>query len=251
MRVCGRMAVGAAALIFGLGAAAAYAAPGVDLVAADNGLKAKIQAAGAAGRAPPTLADDGAEVQGAYSLDALATATSDIEGLLDICGAAYGSQAAYLTFGGDAAQPDQALAGRNEVRFQNEIAIGLRFDMACFARAAPLLQAFVAQLAPSDWTPTRRQGMAQMREGLTETFTGLATMAHDPISLQNRETILGAAASGAPALIALMPLSERQALAVKIDQALQEPGLSAALKADLGSIRAALTSTDCAGVCAL
>jgi hypothetical protein len=244
------MTMGAAVLIGGL-AGAAHAAPSVDLVAADNALKAKIEAAAAAGTAPPTLADDGAEIRSAYSLEALASAPSDIEGQLNICGAAYGSQAAYLTFGGDPNQLDQALAGRNEVRFQNEIAIGFRFDVVCFARAAPLIQAFVAKLAPGDWTPTRRQGMTQMREGLTETFTGLATMANDPISLANREIILGAAATNAPALIALMPVPERQALAVKVDAALQAPGLSAALKADLGSIRTALNSTDCVGVCAL
>lgn len=228
---------------------------------ADNGatsaklqaLTAKIKAADAAGSQPPTLADDAPEIRDAFSLQSLQAAPPDLGVVLDMCQYAVAPVQAYLTYGGRRAgvQADPAqLAGTNEIRFQDEVALGLRFGVACAAREAPLMQAFVAKMAPGDWTDTRRAGLRQLRGGLVQMFRGAVSVAMDPLRPQNRDLILSQIAADAPALVQLMPLADRQTASAIVASALANPGLDPVARSRLADIKAALASTDCTAVCA-
>lgn len=139
---------------------------------------------------------------------------------------------------------------RNAVGFQDEIAASSRFSLACTAVSLPQLAKFSASLKPQDWTPARRDGMAQMQRGLVQTVSGVAAMQLDPIRPANRLAVLDEALKHVDVITAAMTPESRKSTAAAVQRILESKALDAGVRVKLGTLLSALSRPDCTGLCA-
>ena len=143
--------------------------------------------------------------------------------------------------------PDMAANG---FEFQDEIARAMAFELAVMAATVPALEDFVAGLPAAEMTAIRRQGLRQMRLGFSGAIAGMALFARSPgLSEANSDIVAGALARHAAPLARTFELSDRRAGAANAAAAL--PALAANARANMEAFIAAMSRTDCEGLCAI
>jgi hypothetical protein len=185
-----------------------------------------------------------------------------IPAVLDLCSEVVKTEVAYTQRGlkrsdvvGTAPQAAAArtveLANENSLKFQDEIALALRFSAACMALEATQMTAFAKQLKPDDMTPARRAGFAQIQRGLVQIVSGIAISQLDPVRPVNRQIMLDALADNIGPLAAAMTKASRESSLPAIDEVLSSQSLSQDSRAKLIAIRQALSRPECIGLCAI
>lgn len=142
------------------------------------------------------------------------------------------------------------LMARNTVAFQNELALLQPFSLRCLARTIPLLTDFVAALPPGEFTPTRRAGLQQARNGILETYYGLLYTANAPqLDDSYRTRIFEVLAETAAPYASTLPPRTRQGIVAQA-QAVQQD-VPAKLQPHLSTIIDAMSQPECTGLCKL
>jgi hypothetical protein len=224
------------------------------LVEASDALKAAVVAADEKGSAPPSLADPaGAQMIGrAYDLKSLTQAPiADLGEITKTCASAVEAEMAYISYGmkrgGGAGQ--QAIMEQNVVRNQDVVTLASRFGIVCGARTVPVATKFVEGLSASDWTPTRKAGLAQVRAGMVNIIQGAVRTQLDPLTPTNRVAILDEMLKAADVYASALTMADRQSVIGVIDQVEQAGATEPAVKGKLERLRAALSVTGCSGLC--
>lgn len=139
---------------------------------------------------------------------------------------------------------------RNFVAYQDEVFRLYPFVLRCNARQIPLLTKFAQNLKPEEFTEVRRSGLQQARLGMQQTLTGmLQELANPQIRLENKRAAAQAMAETADAFAAVLR-SEARGQIVQLARAMQA-GAPAELQPDIRKIAAAMSTSTCAGLCAL
>jgi hypothetical protein len=138
---------------------------------------------------------------------------------------------------------------RNAMRFQDELGFAGRFEVACMAVEVDKLDAFIRTLKPEEMTPARRQGLAQMQDGLAQLVSNAALSLFMPIRPGNREARLDMLADDFDSIARSMTPASRQKAAKTIDGVLQMPALSANAHTQLAAVRRSLDQAPCNALC--
>ena len=105
------------------------------------------------------------------------------------------------------------LQTENAVTYQDELSGIMAFSVACMSREVAPMNEFLASLSPEQLTPIRRQGAAQMRDGIRAAILGNISLSGDvSISVENRKIIVSALAANIDALATSLPEDFRRYL---------------------------------------
>ena len=184
---------------------------------------------------------------------------AEIGPLIHTCGGANKASVALLLFGltGQTSQPVPkaqakavmaALIDRNSVVFQDELKLLQPFLLRCMAKAIQPLTAFTSSLKPAELTDVRRQGIAQMRSGLLQVYTGVVQMVFESRYREDfKAALFEALAETSEHFSAVMQLPERQLMRDSIMAAAGHA--SGADQVYLTRLARALSSETCEGLC--
>jgi hypothetical protein len=186
---------------------------------------------------------------------------ADIGGLMDICAVTTKATVSLMLFGlkshlNPTQTPQQmlpevvALANRNTIAFQEVLQQLQPFQLRCLAKEVEPLTAFVASLKPADLTDIRKQGLAQVRSGTMEVYTGGLLAANDTrLGAQYRASMLATLAETSGRFATILELPVRRQLRDSVRTAAsQAPD---AYKGYLVRIADSLSSETCDGLCAI
>lgn len=263
MRALKRIGWLAGALLAGAaGMAQAQTLPGLgDVLKANAELGSAVVAADAAGTQPPRLTDkaQALRIRTAFDIRALSQLPGNDLGMaLRVCGPSTKTFLAYELFGlkkatGGAATPSaqavQQLIGQNLVRFSDEAALGLRFNIACNAQLIAATAAFVGVLPADQWTPQRKTGLMQMRRGAVSTYVDVIQAQLYNMKAADKEMLLDQAVASAATHATAMDAGDKQRIIAALDVVAQTATVAPAAKAKLGQIRAAITAGSCTALC--
>ena len=229
-------------------------------------VRAKVAQAEASGQAPPTLADPASAPQIRAAFDPAVPSLvggTDVQGLLDTCGAATDLGKAYLLFGVKAklaalpkdAEPAEAqvtLVNENSARFQDEVALATRFNIACYGATLPAVARYAQGIGPADRTAARKEALLKIRRHASDAYKGVVVSQLDPIRAANRQAPRDVGLTQLDAYAQAMSPPERQGVIQVIDQVLAaSTTLDPAVRDKLGKLKAGLGRTDCTGFCNL
>jgi len=261
---CTAVVLAAAALLWGpLAAARDAVGPTPPPTEARERLLARLVAM-EVGQVPPLLSDPGDAALLRAALDPSDLAPVTAAGLgagLDSCEVSNRYNVALMFIGNrkdelkDATPEDAAriIAGRsqvNAVRYQDELALSLRFTAICMARLVEPSAAFWASLAPADRTPIRLGGLQQMRRGMANVYIGLVMTQADPSSRpSNKALMLDALLANNARLGQSLTPDDRRRVIDAINSYL--PGVSGDAKTGLIRLRDELAALPCLQLCPL
>ncbi len=263
---CTAVVLGAAALLWGPLAAAREdggPTPPPTPTEARQRLQARL-AAMEVGKVPPLLSNpgDAALLRAALDPSDLGpVAAADLGTGLDSCEVSNRYNVALMFIGSrkdelkDATPEDAAriIAGRsrvNAVRYQDELALSLRFTAACMARLVEPMSAFWASLAPAERTQIRLDGLQQARRGMANVYIGLIMTQGDPSSRpSNKALMLDALLANNARLGQSLTPEDRRRVIDAINNYL--PGVNGNGKAGLLRLRDELAALPCLQLCPL
>lgn len=250
------------ALAGAAGLAQAETLPGLgDVLRANAELGSAVVAADNAGTEPPRLTDKAQtlRIRTAFDVRALGQLPGNDLGMaLRVCEPSTKTFLAYELFGlkkatGGAATPSaqavQQLIGQNLVRFSDEAALGLRFNIACNAQLIGATSAFVGVLPADQWTPQRKTGLTQMRRGAVNTYVDVIQAQLYNMKAADKDMLLDQAVASAATHATAMDAADKQSIFTALDAAAKAPNLGKAAKAKLEQIRAAITAGACTALC--
>lgn len=256
-----------AAFLFLAAGAAGAATPFPDYTAAVQQFEA-LSAKTADEHRMPRLSDPGArEILGTLAdhtrfLDAYNFGSADLSQLMNMCNQANKVVVSYMLFDlashVDKTMTDpqkvapivMQLGSRNMIEYQSEMTPVMAFNQRCMARQIPLTVDFVRTLRPEDLTEIRLQGLQQLRNGLLNTYLGMAHgISETPISLENRRIMFSTLAEVTPVLAQALDLARRKAaLNYWVSQAANMPP---GVETEYKQIVDALGATTCDDFCQL
>lgn len=180
-----------------------------------------------------------------------------LDTFVPVCAASSGLMTRYLLVG---VTPEEAKAPAsraftakviaNTRAYQNEIMPLLRFGIRCNALHIPALEQFTARLTVAELTQTRRDGLAQMRQGISQILQGaVETLGQPGIRPENSTALLRQVVSDAPVLARVLTLPQRADLAARV--AVFTKASPPSIRSDLDRLRAALADQRCEGLCAI
>ncbi|MBI3677948.1 MAG: hypothetical protein HY243_15170 [Proteobacteria bacterium] len=222
-------------------------------------LRAAIAESVSSSKAPPTLNDPlfAQEIRTAFDERILLGLNkNDMTDLIAVCSSPVETLKLYVFYQAGyqgAAISTQAQAeqvSRNSIRFQDEIALATRFSIACGGMMAPAVVSFWENLPVSERTEIRREGIAQTRHGMAQTYSGGVIMQSEPTKAANRKLVLDAMLQHLEAYASSMGLPERQSVVATIDETLAINVFTKDARDKLRRIRLAMTRRDCVGLCA-
>jgi len=141
-----------------------------------------------------------------------------------------------------------ALQAQNIATFQAEMIPIMAFSLRCQARLSQLMADFVSHLPPSEWTDTRREGLQTVRRGMAGGVSaGLMMLGATDGSLkpQFEAQMASALADTAPSIADMLPVAQRQSILAQAEKITPPTELKPALE----RIIAAMSRTDCEGLC--
>lgn len=179
---------------------------------------------------------------------------ADLNSLLDVCGKANAANMTYVLFGlkslGTTVDPVQVqvLAGKNMLKYQDEIFPLSSFLNKCMATQLPLMAKFLEALPPGDNTDARKKGIRQFREGIFGLYaSALSSIAQNAISERHRTNLLASLANTANVYATALPAERRQAIMQMAEASTQRAPQS--LRGNLLRIAAAMKEAECATLC--
>jgi hypothetical protein len=150
----------------------------------------------------------------------------------------------------DAARIVAERARVNAVRYQDELALSLRFTAACMARLVAPSAAFWDSLAPADRTQIRLDGLRQVRRGMANVYIGLVMTQADPSSRpSNKALMLDALLADNARLGQGLTPDDRRRVLDAINSYL--PGVSGDARTGLVRLRDELAALPCLQLCPL
>lgn len=150
----------------------------------------------------------------------------------------------------DAARIIAVRSRLNSVRYQNELALSLRFTAACMARLVEPAAAFWNTLPQGNRTQIRLEGLMQARRAMANVYIGLLMMQVDPSSLPaNRTMLLESLRLNNAQLAQAMTPDDRKRVVAVIDSYL--PRADNETKASLIRLRDELAALPCLQLCPL
>jgi len=183
----------------------------------------------------------------------------DLDSLMGICGKATSISMSYLYFNlkknvnpkndpSAVALQVAKVMENNTLSFQNELEQLQPFISRCTAKEIPLLNEFIASLPPEQLTATRRAGLQQMRNGISQIYIGSLLVASNSAYKESyRSKILQALAETAPQFsLLLQPNIRIQIKDFAISKQATSPKAFIEL---LNSIARAMGETGCTGLC--
>lgn len=149
---------------------------------------------------------------------------------------------------GTAARRIQAQMAKNTLNYQDELAMLMPFVTRCHGRLAVALAEWVRARNVAGFADVQREGLAQMRLGILQTYLGALISAGDTALKESfRERLLRAAADSASAFSAILTLEGRRSVL----QALRSFPIGRTLTVHAARIEKEMSRTDCQGLCAL
>lgn len=196
-------------------------------------------------------------------LDKRPFAAADMPPLMEVCGIANKISVTYMLHGLEkgmagvdrndmqaAARAMQALAMRNVFEYQDELAILMPFTLRCQARMAPLMEDFIRNLPPEEFTDIRKGGVRQVQNGAFGSYSGYLTMITGTgIKDANLRRMSGTMAEVAPAYASIMQLAQRRQLRELATAT--KAKVPATLADDLEKVIQAMASSDCNVLCSV
>jgi hypothetical protein len=150
----------------------------------------------------------------------------------------------------DAARIIAERSRQNAVRYQDELALSMRFTAACMARLVEPAADFWEALPPADRTRIRLDGLRQIRQGMANFYIGLIMSQADPSSRPtNRALMLEALLVNNRRLGQALTPDDRTRVITAINGYL--PGMTGVSKADLERLRDELATIPCLQLCPL
>ncbi len=138
----------------------------------------------------------------------------------------------------------------NAVRYQDELALSLRFTATCMARLVAPSAAFWDSLPPADRTQIRLDGLRQVRRGMANVYIGLVMTQADPSSRpSNKALMLDALLANNARLAQGLTPDDRRGVINAINSYL--PSVSGDAKTGLVRLRDELAALPCLQLCAL
>lgn len=214
------------------------------------------------GKAPAGMSNPAYAKQVSQAFDlAVAEIAKDepISSILDICGEAIKTRTQYMLFGlkqeiANTAEAEKVVRAmqvksRNILRFQDEMTAAMRFEVACLAKMAMKLDAFLGQLKAGDLSPVRRAAVQQLQRGMVEVVSGLALNQLDDFRADNRQILLDALVRNIGPYTAAMTTASRRAAVANVEKVLLAPTISLDAKEKLRKVLKALNRTDCGTSC--
>lgn len=142
------------------------------------------------------------------------------------------------------------LGSRNAVKYQEEITPLMAFNFRCMAKGLPLIAAFAAALPAKEFTAVRRQGLAQLRNGVSNVFIGVArTATETAISARNRRELFAVMTEFAPLYAQVMDLDSRRKTSKYFDS--MAGSMPAEFASQFRQISKELSAVNCEGLCRL
>lgn len=226
-----------------------YAA-GVELLATAN---AAIQR----GEDLPSLTSSNAalQIRAAFNVDQLQTIAGARVGLIQqACAPAGQAKQLYMTAGVTpgalAAGGEEAAAAvaRNYLKYQDQTALGFRFDIRCMALMAPGFESYVAALSGRE-AQEARGGAASMRHGHWRIMdTTIKFAVGRMTSVENAELLLVELERQTGVLSRAMSADQRAQVTTSIE-ALDVSHLPATTRGRLDAIKLAIASAGCGPLC--
>jgi hypothetical protein len=143
-----------------------------------------------------------------------------------------------------------ALADRNTVLFQDELAQLQPFLFRCLARVIPTLTDFVERQGLESLTTQQRDGLKQVRGGVVMVYTGATpVLGTETLRDHYKRSVLSSIAETADVYASVSRPSDREKILADV-RALRARA-PAAHAADLDRIIAAFGSAECVGLCAI
>jgi len=146
---------------------------------------------------------------------------------------------------------------RNAATFQDEEISLHAFQLRCFAKLEPIMKDFVSSLPPAEWTDIRRQGLEKVRQGIVGMFHGglmMLGIGNGPVKPENQALMVkpenqalmvSALAETAPTFVEMIPVAQRKSILERAEKIV----LPKELKPALDRVIAAMSRTDCDGLC--
>lgn len=249
------LGAGGPALASGQAAATRPAEAGPGLIEAGTIVEGWLDDADREAKPAPRLADPAMAptLRAAFNQDALkAVDPVNIPQLIGVCGVGANILLKYATLGipkealaTELNAVQQAKAGENTRRYQDEVALAMPYTIECSAMQISAIRDQFGAREPEGINDQQRAGLEMMRRGVADTITGVLHLQSDPIRAANKKVILDKAVKRAGVLAAVLDVPARQALADQIDKLLESGVDPAALRA----LRAAILTAPCGGLC--
>ena len=183
---------------------------------------------------------------------------NDLAGLAEVC-SANSPMTAYMMFGvsnqvepnteaEDVAKKIAETTEKNMHTFQDELFPLLAFNIHCVARTIPAMTDFVLSQSGEAMPPARQNALARFRLSALSVYMGAMLIFKDEnISLRNRTVILDALADTANIYAGMLQPEQRQPLVI-LSEGLR-PKVNPSLQEWLDRIHAAMSRSDCVGLC--
>lgn len=193
-------------------------------------------------------------------LDAQTYATQELSALLGMC-AQTSTLVKLYTFvnvdlrkpvGSDAEATDKAVKAvlLNLRTYSRELESLHTFQLDCMGKQVSLLGEHLASLKPEDMTPIRRAGAQESRNGAFGTYYGFLKAVNDAeVDEPHAAHIMAALARNAVQYASVMQPAQRQQLVGFMESGRIKASL--VLRPHLEKIMAAMSSSECTGICAL
>lgn len=157
----------------------------------------------------------------------------------------------YMTAGlrsDDMSGRNAAQAGANAHRYQASLVPIISFTFKCMALHMPEFQKLWLNFSETEKNSTRRNGVAQMRDGADNMVLGSAISTYEiGVTPANRAVMANTVADYTDELVVILPPIRRRQLLGKIDQT--APGFKRAWPQQYAKVRSALLDPTCTSIC--